>query len=289
MMLSGCGRGSDEASDSLPEPEVLMQVGDSTLTRAQVLAQLPAGISTEDSARLFDAIVEEWMERNMLVDVAENNLPDLERIDRMVEQYRRQLLTEEYRRLMAEQYSAQVPEDSVKAYYAAHPEAFVLTAPLVKGIYVKLPAGSRQMAQVRSWVNAASPADIDHIEGESLKDVVEYDYFADQWVSWQDVSSRIPYRFDSEGWLPASGKKFETTVDGITYLVHLTAALQAGEQMPYDFARPRIQQTLAENDRDRYDRRLLQDIYRREVDRRRIHPGTYVPLRYRDPATGPKK
>lgn len=262
-----------------------MQVGDSILTREQVLAQLPAGISAIDSARLFDAIVEEWLERNMLVDVAVKNLPDMARIDRMVEQYRRRLLADEYRRLMAAENAGAVVPDSVKARYDRNREAYRLDTPVIKGIYVKLPATAPQLREVREWVRSSTPAAIDELESYGLKGAMEYDYFDDQWVAWDEIARRIPHRFSSPETVIGIGKTFETTVDGITYLLHVTDAIPAGEIMPFDFARPRIEQTMIEEQRDSYDRRLLREIYLRELKNRRVHPGSYIPLRYRDVKT----
>lgn len=281
ITLFACGHKQTQDGD-IPVPEVLMQVGDSVLTRNMVLAQLPAGISAEDSARLFDAIVEEWLERNMLADIASKNIPDMERIDAMVEQYRRQLMTEEYRRLMAEEYKPEVSEDSIRRRYEQHPEAYTLTQPIIKGIYVKLPARAPQLAEVRGWVKKASPEAIDELEKYGLKGAMEYDWFGDQWVAWSEIARRIPYRFDSQEGMAVSGKQFETTVDGSTYLLHITEAMPSGSRMPYDMAKPRIEQELLERHRDEYDRRLLHGIYSRAIDNRRIHVGTYVPLRYRN-------
>lgn len=280
LCAASCSRA--ETDDSRPRPEVLMQVGDSVLTRDRVVAQLPAGISKADSARLFDAIVEEWLERNMLVDVAVKNLPDMDRIDRLVEQYRRQLLADEYRRLMAAEHAGTVPPDSVRAHYDRNADAYRLSSPVLKGIYVKLPSGAPQLSEVRAWMKSATPEAIDELEAYGLKGAMEYDYFGDEWVAWEEIARHIPYRFPSPEAMLVPGKMFETSAEGITYILHVIDAIPAGERMPFDFARPVIEQELAESARDSYDRRLLREIYARELDSRRIHAGTYVPLRYRD-------
>lgn len=110
--------------------EILMQVGDSTLTRSQVIQQIPSGLDIADSVRLFDAIVENWLEKYMLSEVARLNIPDIDRIENMVQEYRRQLLSNEYRRVMAQERVKNLPIDSVKAYYDAHIDEFVLAEPI---------------------------------------------------------------------------------------------------------------------------------------------------------------
>ena len=131
-------------------------------------------------------------------------------------------------------------------------------------------------------MSSATPEAIDQLEAYGLKGAMEYEYFGDEWVAWNELVRRIPYRFTSSETVTVPGKMFETSSDGITYLLHVTDVIPAGERMPYDFAKPIIEQELAETSRDAYDRRLLRDIYARELDSRRIHTGTYVPVRYRD-------
>ena len=71
---------------------MLLQIGDSVLTKSDVLAQMPQGLSPTDSLNLFDAIVKEWTERLMLEEVARENLPNIDKINRIVEDYRPLLL-----------------------------------------------------------------------------------------------------------------------------------------------------------------------------------------------------
>lgn len=279
--LVSCGGKKASETDAKPAPEVIMRVGDSILTRQQVVAMLPAGISAADSGRLFDAIVEEWLERNMVVDIALKTLPDMERIDRMVEQYRRQLLAQEYRRLNVGEVSKGVSEDSLLSRYNSRPEAYTLQQPVVKGIYLKIPTSSPQLAEVKSWVKSASTKDIDQLESYGLKGAMEYDNFTDSWIAWEEILSHVPARIASHTDVPLKGKTIDLDIEGTTYLVHITESLPAGERMPFALARPLILQEITEGAREDFDRKMLRDIYRREIDNRRIRPGTYVPVRYR--------
>ena len=284
VAAAACSHSADKSETAAaPASEVLIQVGDSALTRADVLAKIPGGISAVDSARLFDAIVEEWLERNMLVAVAEQNLPDLDRIDRLVEQYRRQLLTEEYRRLMVAEHSDKASKQALRGEYEAHPERYILNQPVIKGIYVKMSSTAPQLGEVREWVAKGTPEAIDELESYGLRGAMEYDFFGDQWVAWEEIAKRIPHRFTAPV-TPAtqSGGNFETEVGGITYLLHVTEATDSGERMPFEFAAPRIEQALMEQQREDYDRRLMRSVYKKEVEAHRVKPGTYIPLRYRD-------
>lgn len=282
-VMAGCGK-----SEATPEEndEVLVQVGDSVLTRSRVVAQIPSGLTPEDSTRLFDAIVENWLEKYMLSEVAELNVPDIERIDNMVQEYRRQLLANSYRRVMARKHVYSLPEDSVKSYYVSHQKDFLLTEPIVKGVLIKIPANSPHLAGIRKRMSAATPDDIDEIEQNNLNEAVQYDYFLDTWVTWTQITDQIPYQFGKAEDFVKEGLNFETTAHGTTYILHVSEVCNAGETAPFEFAENEVREILSEKVMNEADSQLLHSLYNKGIKNKIIKKGQYVPMKYRDAAGG---
>lgn len=281
LLMAGCGGCSRPRPQDPDAADVLISVGDSALTRAQVKRLIPEGLSAADSARMFDDIVQSWLERNMLVNMAGGNIPDLDKIDRMVEQYRLQLLANEYRRAMARDHAAGVNADSVRAYYNTHPAEFKLQAPAIKGIYVKVSARAPQSDRLRAWMRSAKPSDIDQLEAYGLKGAMEYDYFGDTWVAWESIAERIPHRFADPDQAVASGPLIECEEDGSLYLLRILESIPSGELMPFDFAEAEITRQFMERNREAYDRTLLHSLYDKGRKEERVRPGSYTPVAYR--------
>lgn len=271
-----------EAGEKEPKkPVVLMQVGDSVLTHDMVTAQIPSGLNASDSIRMFDALVEAWVDRNMLVNLAGSQLPDIEKIERMVEQYRHQLLANEYRRVMADDKATGVSDADVKTYYDAHPDLFKLERPLVKGIYLKIDDDAPQLGDVKKWMRSGESSDIDNLENYGLRGAMEYDYFGDTWVDWQTIADHIPYRFEDPDKFLAGTKFFECEEHGSLYMLRVQDYMASGERMPLAFAAPQINERLMESHRGEYDKKLLNSLYNKGVESKSIKPGSYVPLKYR--------
>lgn len=283
-ILVACGSGSSQDNAKSPtNADILMQIGDSMLTRGMVTAQIPPGLNASDSLRMFDAIAEAWVERNMLVNIAGSQIPDLEKIDRMVEQYRAQLLANEYRRVMANDKAGQIHPDSVKAFYKAHPDMFILSSPAIKGIYVKVATDAPQIESMRQWMSRASSDDIDELERYGLKGAMEYDYFGDTWVSWDALAERIPYRFSDPDQFIKSTRIFEWEDNGTTYLLRILESIPSGEKMPFSFAEAEIQEQLMELNRENFDRNLLLNLFSNGINENSIKVGAYTPIKYRSP------
>ena len=255
--LPSCSPGVD-ASQS----DVLVRLGNTALTRDELCRDMPRGLSEQDSLKYSRAYIATWIENRLITEVAADEI-DTKEIDRLTEDYRRQLIALEYRRLMYETHADNEPvEDSLRAYYNSHNREFILERPLVKGIYLKVPDDAPNLAVIKRLYRSNRRDDIDRLEKEVLTSAIHYDYFRDKWVDWEQIESHIPYDFGASGDKFLSGRThFETSAGGFTYLLEINDLLPAGAIMPFENARPMITDRLNANRRREYDERLRRDLY----------------------------
>ena len=275
LSTAGCGR--EGKADSRPK-DVLVTVGDSSLTMQQVLARIPSGITPEDSAAMFGRIVDRWVRIMVLSDVAERNIPDLARIDEMVENYRNDLIVNTYLQKMDVKGATAVAEDAVEKYYADRKEELVLEAPLIKGIFLKVPENDEMLPQIRQWMASADGDAVDNLEKQGLRQASQYEYFTERWADWQSVAEQIPYRFFDADAFVTSTRDFETSYGGSVYLLHISDYIESGNPMPYEYARARIVEILRNTQISDYRRNLIRDLLRREVNEGRLKSGLYDPV-----------
>ncbi len=255
--LSSCSSGVD-ASQS----DTLVSLGNATLTRNELCVDMPRGLSEQDSLKYSRAYIASWIENRLITEVAADEI-DTKDIDRLTEDYRRQLIALEYRRLMYETHAGDEPaEDSLRAYYSSHNSEFILERPLVRGIYLKVPDDAPNLAVIKRLYRSSRRDDIDRLEKEVLTSAIHYDYFRDKWIDWEQIESHIPYDFGASGDKFLSGRThFETSAGGFTYLLEINDMLPAGAIMPFENARRMITDRLNTNRRREYDERLRRDLY----------------------------
>lgn len=248
----------------MPETEddrILVSVGDSSLTMSDVLPRIPSGLAPEDSAALFSAIVDAWVERLLLEDFGKENIEDMDRINRLTAEYRSRLIAESYRRSIRNKRSSKVIPDSVESYYQSHKSDLTLERPLVKGVFLKLPSDVSNLKQIRQWVFGGRPQDIDNLENNGLAEAYQYSFFQDRWIDWQTVADQIPSRFDNPDGFVAANKNFETTHGGTTYLLHISSFMKSGQPMPMEFARPFVEEILDNQSAASYEQQLIERLY----------------------------
>lgn len=275
LVLTGQGCGHrDTAGD---DPGILLVMNDSTLRMEDVTARIPVGLDPRDSAALFHEIVGEWIEGNVLRDMASQRIPDYTAIERKVEAYRNRLIVAEYMQLMRRGRDYKSNPDSVKRFYDLHRREMVTETPLVKGVFVKVPASSR-LDGIRRCLSAPDWSGLDALENDHGAELLQYEYFGDRWVDWTTVAERIPYRFyDPEAFL-TSTSDFETESGGTAYLLHIAEWLPAGSEMPYDFAAPRIMAMLEQNNLARYEKALVRSLVGKALEEGKLRAVGYDPL-----------
>ncbi len=283
MLPIGCG---SPESETIAREGILVEVGDSALTVNDILARIPSGLSEEDSTEMFNTLVERWVRTMMLTDVASENVADLEKINRMAEDYRNSLIIERYLRSKQKE-TPSVSERSVRMYYAAHGEELKLEAPIIKGIFLKVSDSEERLEDIRCWMAAATSSSIDNIEKYGLRQASQYEYFKDNWIDWNEMAERIPYRFyDADAFL-GSTKDFETSYGGSTYILHIFDYLPTGSVMPYEYASPRIADMIDREKKNDYRVRLLSSLYAKGIEDGKLKPGLYDPVKRRMKATVP--
>lgn len=266
--VTGCsGAGKHGVADrNSAEADILYRVGDSVLTVAQVVEQIPRGLETADSAALFQAISDDWLYAMLLEKEAALNYSDYERIESQVRQYRRRLLAARYREsIVLSADDATLAEDSVRAAYESRRFSYALDAPMVKGILLQIPDDAPHLDDIRALMKHPDMAAVDRMEKLALDRAVQYECFIDEWQDWRDIAALVPYRFPDADSYVASHPSLETHSQGSVYLLTVTAHMPAGSVMPYEKAAPLIRAELLQRRHEETDRMLLRKLRQKAV------------------------
>lgn len=249
------------------EPNALVSVGGISLTRSQLDRVMPSSLSPEDSAAFARAYIRQWAFNQLIANQISGEL-DLTDINRKVEDYRNELIMQEYTQRMYEEKGMQkIPEDSLCAFFDANQKLYTLKRPMVKGVYLKVASDSKALPQLRRLYKSKKDDDIDKLDKALLNGAVHYDYFRDKWIDWDQIESRVPYDFgasDDAYLKPLPSLDF--TADGYTYLLDISDVILSGEPMPFETARPLIEERLSMEQRNQYREHLKRDIYDKAVE-----------------------
>ena len=276
LVLPSCGGGKSQPEES----DVVVSVGDTVLTLQEVLREVPSGLNPEDSAAMVRSVVESWLRRHVLLEMSEKSLGDRDEIERMVDDYRTNLILSRYLSKMEAGAPKGDEQKQVEKTYLARRDSLVLEEPVVKGLYLKVPENDSRLSSLRSWMANADEESIDNLERYGMRHALQYEYFLDRWHPWHEVADLVPYRFfDADAFL-ASTPDFETACDGSVYIIHISEYRGSGTPMPEDYAKAKILEMLRHTNMSQHRDKLISSIYEREMENGRLKSGLY------DPSTG---
>lgn len=276
VLLAVCAGCRSEKSDSeVTEAEIAAQYRDSVLLLSDVERLLPPAITPEDSLRLAQSIIDEWIDGLLIEDLAASQIDDYERVERLTRHYRRSLIAESYRRKTREQGVQPVDVEAARDYYRAHMSQMKLERPIVKGLFIKLPTGSRRLEDIRLWMRNPSPETYDELENIQTKENAVFRYFDDKWLDFDVLSGEIPYRFgNADQWL-AENVDFEMEHNGNTYILHIADYRGSGSVMPEDYASPLIEDRMKTSNLEDYERALVRALRSKAIEKKILKVGKY--------------
>ncbi|MDE6380782.1 MAG: hypothetical protein K2L11_09940 [Muribaculaceae bacterium] len=270
----GCGRG--EKAGAVTDSDIVAQYRDSVLLLQDIVRQLPSGISAADSAALIRRIADQWIEGFLIEDLAASQIDDMDRIDALTASYRRSLIANSYRRKMRRTGVQPVDMEGVRAYYKDHVAELRLERPIVKGLFIRIPASSRHLDEIRQWMRQADPDSYDALENTGRREATAFRYFADRWVDFDAVAGEIPSHLGDGDRFVESTVDYETELNGTVYILHLTDFRKSGTTMPEEYAAPLIEDRIKALHLADYEAGLIKALRASAVEKEILKEGAFV-------------
>ncbi len=270
----GCGRSPRDtvAADS----DIVAQYRDSVLLLSDIVRQLPPGISASDSMNLIKKIADQWIDGFLIEDLAASQIDDMDRINALTADYRRSLIADSYRRKMRRNGVQPVDMDGVRAYYKEHYRELRLERPIVKGLFIRVPASSKYIDDIRQWMKNADPDSYDALENTGRREATAFRYFADQWVDFDVIAGEIPHKLGDGDRFVENTVDFETELNGTVYILHLTDFRKSGAAMPEQYAAPIIEDRMKALHLADYETGLLKALRSSAIEKEILKEGTYI-------------
>ena len=163
-----------------------------------------------------------------------------------------------------------ISEQEITDYYGQNKELFKLENPLIKGLFIKVPLTAPQLNNVRRWYKSDKQDAIESLEKYSLQNAVKYEYFYDKWVSVTDVLDMIPLKVEAPEEYVNKHRQIELKDTAFCYFLNVSDYRGAGEEKPYEFARPEVKDLLVNQKRVDFMERVKNDLYQQAVSKKKI-------------------
>jgi hypothetical protein len=266
LLLSACQKEVNHGGKT-----ALMEVDGEFLYKEDVLRIIPYGLASDDSAAFVQDYMRKWAEDMIFFKKAERNVSDKGRIARMVEEYRRALVLNDYeQRLLQEQVSGELEEMELQMYYDENKEFFILEEPIIKGVFLKVPLTAPDLKEMKTHYKDNSEQAREQLEKCAFRNAVIYEYFYDQWMPVSELEGKTIVNLAELSKEFATNRDIEASDEEYCYLLHVDEYMLKGEVKPYDLARYEIIDLLSNTRKVDFMRKVKVDLYNQYLETGRI-------------------
>lgn len=189
--LAGCNLFTSKANQEEP----IVRVYDKFMYPSDLEEQMPQYSTSADSALKAEALINQWIDQQVLLYKAENNISEeLEKsFERKLEQYRNDLLVYSYeRQLVNQMLDTAISDEEVSEYYELNKKDFKLVDYLVKVRYVKLDTNVTQLDKFKRLINRNSEEDIEEFVDLSHQYAMNFYVNEENWLYYDDLLREVP-------------------------------------------------------------------------------------------------
>jgi hypothetical protein len=193
ILLLFSGIGCTPAGNS-GSGEVLVRVYDKYLYASDLEGIIPEGASPRDSLTAVRNFIQSWVDRELIVKKAEQNLPDeLQDFSSRLEEYRNSLIIFEYEKMLVRQeLDTNISSEAIQQYYQNQKNNFVLKEDILDLQYLVLHSDSPAIRKFRQYLRSDEPSEKDSLALYSSKYAVAFSLMEGQWINLDEVYEILP-------------------------------------------------------------------------------------------------
>lgn len=239
VLLTAC---SEFIRKDEPKDPVVATAYGKALRLSQVESIIPKNISHQDSATMARNHINNWVQEQILIYNAKENLsPEEQDFTRQLEEYRNSLLLYSYeRKLISQNLDTIVNDNEIQDYYRLNREQFELKGNIVKFDYVKLPEKSRQLKDFRRFLKPGNEGDSLKLADHCQKYSTDY-WLSRDWIFLQDLLDIMPLaRPENEEFFLRRTTYAEAQDDQYVYLLRINDFKTMDSTPPLEFEKENI-------------------------------------------------
>lgn len=252
--------------------EPVAKVGNKTLTMEELDKNTPDYLDATDSALWADDYIKKWVQRELLLQKAEENLKVFEKdVSQELEEYRNSLIVYKYKdELIRQKMDTTVKDSDIQKYFNDHRDSFILNRNIVKAIYIKIPLQLSSPENLRDLCMSNDPEKLAKLNEFCLSYAKAYDRFNDQWVSADLVLRNTPEKITDQASFLETNRITESSDNIYYYIVCIRDYRLAGQVSPVEYVQSDIQNLILSKQKLDFLKQIEKDIYKEGLDKNKV-------------------
>jgi hypothetical protein len=264
MMLS-CGKKEAETAE-----KPLATVFGKSLYPSDVAQLVGSGISAKDSTMLVRNYVEIWAKEQLIISIAEQNIPDDLDVNKLVDDYRKSLIRHTYEQKLVEQrLDSVVTNKEIEGYYRTALDQYQLDKTIIQGSFVKVIKEAPEQDSLKIWWQLKNETDPQKIADFSRMYADKFLLEDSVWVSVDYLAAEFPISSLREGSL-TRGLSTTTGDKSYNYYIRVNKVVRQGQIAPLSYVEEKIVKVILRKRKFELLDNMIDELYKRELDKKSV-------------------
>ena len=252
--------------------EPIAQVGNHVLTMEELAKNIPDYLDETDSSLWADDYIKRWIQSELLLLKAEENLKDdLKDVSKELDEYRNSLIVYRYKNeLMKQKMDTAVNEADILEYFNENRENFILNRNIVKAIYIKVPVEVSNPETLKDLCVSDDPEQLAKLNEYCVSYAKIYDRFNDQWVAADKVLENTPVEISNQQHFLERNRFVESSDMNYYYLVCIRDYRLSGKVSPLDYVYNDIRNLILSKQKMQFLKQIEKDVYQDGIDNKKV-------------------
>jgi hypothetical protein len=208
-----------------------------------ISSQFKPFLSKDDSVQNVQAMANSWLQQQVLLDFASQNLGDsIAQFDRLIEDYKKSLLIYHYENTLSKQsMDTAITDSTLLAYYEQNKQNFELKRNIVKIWYAKFNINFGTIAQVVPYFKGESKESLAYVK-EFCEQYAENHFVSStDWLYFDEIRKEIPLdpSYDQSAFI-ANNKFRQFKDEEYVYLLKIVDYKVKNSLSPFDLVKNEI-------------------------------------------------
>jgi hypothetical protein len=252
--------------------EPIAKVGSKVLTMKELSKNTPDYLDATDSSLWADDYIKKWVQRELLLLKAEENLKaELKDVSNELEEYRNSLIVFRYKNeLIKQKMDTSLKPSDIQKYFNEHRESFILNRNIVKAIYIKVPVEVSSPDNLKELCLSNDPAKQAKLNEYCLSYAKAYDRFNNQWIAADMVLKNTPEQITDQKLFLERNRFTESSDKIYYYIVCIRDYRLEGQVSPIEYVEKDIRNLILSKQKIEFLKQIEKDIYKEGIDNNKV-------------------
>lgn len=264
MVLSGCKKKFDSATNENGPRERIARVQDNYLYKDELTGIIPPGTLPQDSTLRVEAYIDSWIRKQLLIQEATRKMDINEaEIERKILDYRYSIIAYEFQTDYIKQHlDTAVSQQEIGDYYKANIDNFILKQNIVQATYIKVPKTAPRTDKIKDMIYATGEKDERELKSYCLSFSAAYHLSDSMWIVFDDLVRNSPLaEIPNKIQFLKTNPYYETSDDVYLYFLKVDRYQISDNISPLEFVRDDIKNIILNKRKVDLAKRLEDEVY----------------------------